>query len=90
MDIEVYCDEAYPDLFSSRHPQARYLIIGGIWLNSENRDRFKTAIHHLRDLHKIGGEFKWTKVSPSKKEFYKDLRCGLRVVFLSRYANLVF
>lgn len=73
MHIEVYCDEAYPDLFSSRHPQAHYLIIGGIWLNSENRDRFKTAIHNLRDLHKIGGEFKWTKVSPSKKDFYKDL-----------------
>jgi len=73
MNIEAYCDEAYPDLFSSHNPQARYLVIGGIWLKSDDRDRFKSAIHDLRDQHKIGGEFKWTKVSPSRKDFYKDL-----------------
>jgi hypothetical protein len=73
MDIEVYCDEAYPDLFSSQNPQARYLIIGGIWLKSDDRDHFKSSIHDLRNQYKIGGEFKWTKVSPSKKGFYKDL-----------------
>ncbi|MCE5336702.1 MAG: DUF3800 domain-containing protein, partial [Desulfobacteraceae bacterium] len=27
----------------------------------------------LRKHHKIGGEFKWTKLSPSKAEFYKAL-----------------
>lgn len=42
MNFDVYCDEAYPDLFSSKKPQARYLIIGGIWLKKENRDLFKT------------------------------------------------
>ena len=73
MNIEVYCDEAYPDFFSSQHPQARYLIIGGIWLKSDDRDHFKAPIHDLRNQHKIGGEFKWTKVSPSKIGFYKDL-----------------
>lgn len=73
MEIDVYCDEAYPDLFSSDYPQARYLIIGGVWLKVDDRERFKSAIHDLRDQYKIGGEFKWTKVSPSKVDFYKAL-----------------
>ena len=73
MNIDVYCDEAYPDLFSSNHPQARYLVIGGVWLKSDDRDRFKADIHNLRNQFKIGGEFKWTKVSPSKVQFYEAL-----------------
>lgn len=73
MNIDVYCDEAYPDLFSSKNPQARYLFIGSVWLKRDDRDRFKADIHRIRNKHKIGGEFKWTKVSPSKIDFYKEL-----------------
>ncbi|MFZ3046781.1 MAG: DUF3800 domain-containing protein [Desulfatirhabdiaceae bacterium] len=73
MKIEAYCDEAYPDLFSSENPQARYLLIGGLWLRSDDREQYKADIHKLRDFHKIGGEFKWTKISPSKINFYKAL-----------------
>jgi len=73
MNIDVYCDETYPDLFSSKHPKARYLIIGSLWLESDDRELFKGAIHDLRRQYKIGSEFKWTKVSPSKADFYKVL-----------------
>lgn len=73
MNIDVYCDEAYPDLFSSKNPQVQYLFIGSIWLKSDDRDRFKADIHRIRNEHKIGGEFKWTKISPSKVNFYKEL-----------------
>ena len=73
MNIDVYCDEAYPDLFSTNKPQAQYLIIGSVWLRSDDRERFKADIHSLRNRYKIGGEFKWTKVSPSKADFYKEL-----------------
>jgi len=73
MKIEIYCDEAHPDLFSSKSPQAQYMIIGSLWLRAEDRSDYKTAIHKLRDQYKIGGEFKWTKVSPSRIEFYKAL-----------------
>lgn len=73
MKIDVYCDEAYPDLFSSRKTPVKYLLIGGIWLNLENRSRFKSDIHALRDQYQIGGEFKWNKISRSKVEFYKNL-----------------
>ncbi len=41
MDIEVYCDEAHPDLFSSQKPKVKYMVIGSLWLKGDDRDRFK-------------------------------------------------
>jgi len=73
MKFEVYCDESRPDLLSSKNPVADYMVIGGLWLPAENRGKIKKAIHALRDKHKVGGEFKWQKVSPSRLDFYRDL-----------------
>lgn len=73
MKFEVYCDECYPDLLASCRPQATYMVIGSVWLSAENRQQYKDAIHELRNRHKIGGEFKWQKVSPSRLGFYRDL-----------------
>jgi hypothetical protein len=73
MKFEVYCDESRPDLLSSQHPPVRYLVIGSLWLRSDDRQEFKDIIHGLRDKHKIGGEFKWQKVSPSRLDFYREL-----------------
>jgi len=73
MQIEVYCDESFPDLLSSRSKQAKYMVIGSLWLPGQKREMYKLAIHHLRDQYKVGGEFKWTKVSPSRLDFYKAL-----------------
>lgn len=73
MQFEVYCDESRPDLLSSKHPQSSYMVIGSLWLPSEQRARMKADIHALRDKHHVGGEFKWQKISPSKVDFYRDL-----------------
>jgi len=73
MKIDVYCDEAYPDLFSSTKPQAKFMILGSLWLQTDSRKGYKQAIHDLRDRYLIGGEFKWRKVTPSKIDFYKSL-----------------
>lgn len=73
MKFDVYCDESRPDLLSSSRPQAQYMLIGSLWLPTECRGPFKQAIHALRNKHKIGGEFKWQKVSPSRVDFYKEL-----------------
>ncbi|HPI42789.1 MAG TPA: DUF3800 domain-containing protein [Candidatus Cloacimonas acidaminovorans] len=74
MDYDVYCDESYPDLFSSKKPKAKYLVIGSLWLCKQNRNVFKKEIHSLRDKHKMGrGEFKWKKVSKSRLAFYEEL-----------------
>lgn len=73
MQFEVYCDEAFPDLFTSAKPKARYLMIGGIWLPANLREEVKTEIKILRNQHNTWGEIKWTKVSPSRLDFYLDL-----------------
>jgi len=73
MKFEVYCDESRPDLLSSEHPNAKFMVIGGLWLPSDSRQALKDEIHSLRNRHKIGGEFKWQKISPSRIAFYEDL-----------------
>ena len=73
MEFEVYCDESRPDLLGSNKPQGQFMVLGSLWLHKEDRNTLKTAIHNLRDQHKIGGEFKWQKASPSRSDFYKQL-----------------
>ncbi len=73
MEYDIYCDESRPDLFSSGEALVSYMLIGSLWLEKAKRNEFKTAIHQLRDKHKVGGEFKWQKVSPSRLNFYLDL-----------------
>jgi len=73
MDFDVYCDESRPDVFSSKKNNARYMVIGSLWLPTALRDEMKQAIHDLRDRYKIGGEFKWRKVTPSRRDFYLEL-----------------
>jgi hypothetical protein len=73
LKFDVYCDENRPDLLGSEKSDARYMVIGGLWLPADKRSRFKQAIHELRDNHMVGGEFKWQKISPSRKKFYTKL-----------------
>lgn len=73
MDFDVYCDESRPDVFCSQRSNARYLLIGSLWLPAAARDEMKQAIHCLRDKHRVGGEFKWRKVTPSRRAFYLGL-----------------
>lgn len=73
MRFDVYCDESRPDLFSSKVRKGKFLVIGSLWLRYEDRQKFKDEIHALRNKHKIGGEFKWGKASPSRIIFYKEL-----------------
>lgn len=73
MEFDVYCDESGPELLHSQNPQSRFLVIGSLWIPRDLRNVCKVAIHELRHTFKIGGEFKWRKVSPSKLEFYTSL-----------------
>lgn len=73
MNFEVYCDESRPDLLASRKPNAKFMVIGSLWLASDDRDEFKRGIHELRNRHKMGREFKWQKVSRSRRPFYDEL-----------------
>jgi len=73
MEFDIYCDECFPDLLTSAKPKAEYVIIGSLWLPREKREEFKSVIHQLRDTHKVGGEIKSRKVSPSRLAFYQEL-----------------
>lgn len=73
MKFEVYCDETLPDLFTSSKPQGRYLLIGSLWLPADLRASVKSRIDELRQRHRVYGEMKWRKISPSKAAFYTDL-----------------
>lgn len=73
MKFDVYCDECFPDLLTSKNPKAKCVIIGSLWVESSMRDQLKAEIHALRDEHKIGGEIKSRKVSHSKLSFYRAL-----------------
>lgn len=73
MRFDVYCDESRPDLLSSSKATAQYMVIGSLWLKTKDRERFKKDIHDLRNKYKIGGEFKWQKISPSRLPFYLEI-----------------
>jgi hypothetical protein len=73
MRFEVYCDESRPDLLASSSTEGRFLVIGSVWLQAENRPRVKEALRRLRGKHKFGGELKWQKISPSSAALYREL-----------------
>lgn len=73
MDFEIYCDEAFPDVFSSEKTDHKYLMIGGLWIPAALRNNVKQKIDDLRQEHGVWGEIKWTKISPSALTFYKAL-----------------
>jgi hypothetical protein len=75
MDFDIYCDESRQEYFAAP-PQAgrqRYVLIGGLWVPTDARETLKAGLKELRERHNVHGEFKWTRVSPSRLSFYADL-----------------
>ena len=72
MNFEVYCDESRQELFTGKR-RGGFVVIGGVWLESAHREHLKARIGELRARHRVGGEFKWQKVSRSREAFYCDL-----------------
>lgn len=74
--FEVYCDESRPETIYSRKTKSiheKYMVIGGIWINQSERKKIKNKLEFLKKKHKITAEFKWTKVSPSRIDFYREV-----------------
>lgn len=70
---EVCCDETYPDLFTSANPRAKYLMIGGLWMEAAVQDEVKGRIQDLRILHDERREIKWNRITEPKIDLYTDL-----------------
>ena len=74
MKFEIYCDESRPELLVPRgQVNEKFSLLGSLWLPDHNREATKQHIKSLRAKHGTWGELKWTKVSNSKLEFYKEL-----------------
>ncbi len=73
MKFEIYCDEANPDVLTSSRPKAKYLMIGSLWLPASQRAPLKLKIQELKQKHNAWGEIKWSKISPSRLQFYLAL-----------------
>ena len=53
MDLEIYCAECRPELFSSREKNVPYLSIGGIWIPAHDRQKIKNSIQNLRKKYNV-------------------------------------
>ncbi len=75
MNFDIYCDESRQEYFATppSGSQERFVLIGGLWVITEKREELKDQIKHLRTAHDVHGEFKWTRVSPSRLPFYLDV-----------------
>lgn len=71
MDYNIYCDESC----HLEHDGQRYMILGGILCEKQNRKLIKKDILEIKRKNgvKESAEIKWNKVSPSKLNYFKEL-----------------
>ncbi len=65
----IYCDESC-HLEYDRIP---IMALGAIWCPESEHSRFGQKISEIKAKHKAKGELKWSKVSPSRLDFYLEL-----------------
>jgi hypothetical protein len=74
LKFDIYCDESHPDVFWSKsESRARFLLIGGLWLPTEERATIKASIRQLRNQYAFHEEIKWHKVHGGRRQFYNAL-----------------
>lgn len=74
MDFEVYCDESRQEYFANPlAARGKFVLLGSLWIEAQQRPILKDKIKALRETHNVQGEFKWTRVSPSRQTFYLSL-----------------
>lgn len=71
MEINVYCDESC-HLEKDRQP---VMVLGAVWCPQDSVAQIGKDIRAIKERHGLprSHEFKWTKISESKKDFYIDL-----------------
>lgn len=74
--IELYCDESRQDLFYNKGvitDNNKYIFIGGIMLDRNDRLNIKQQINDLKKEYNIKSELKWNRVTESCLELYKKM-----------------
>jgi len=69
--FNLYCDESC----HLENDGQKAMVLGAISIPDHKRGEIKSRIHAIRQRHGVSNvfEFKWTKVSPSKTNLYRDL-----------------
>ncbi|MET0118964.1 MAG: DUF3800 domain-containing protein [Sedimenticola sp.] len=67
----IYCDESCH--LENDHQKA--MVLGAIWCPLDKRREIAVRLREIKQKHGMSPDFevKWTKVGPSKKDFYLDL-----------------
>ena len=74
MHYEIYCDERCPDLLSSKRiSKNEHIVIGGVWIEKNKRDKYKRSFKKIREDNHFYSEVKWRYVSPSRLNFYLEM-----------------
>jgi len=71
--FEIYCDESYSDLFTSKKNDAKFMVIGGIWVEAQKRIEYKHSINQILKKNGFFGELKWNKILGAKIDLYKQI-----------------
>ena len=69
--FNIYCDESC----HLEHDDQEVMVLGAVWcLEDKAREAF-VRLREIREAHGLARAFeiKWTKVSPAKVEFYRDV-----------------
>ena len=76
--IELYCDESRQDLFYNKDVISntnRYIFIGGVMINREDRLEIKNKINELKKKYNLNikTELKWNRVTKKYLNLYKEM-----------------
>jgi hypothetical protein len=67
--FNIYCDESC----HLEHDGQVAMFIGGIWCPNDKAKDISIDIRNIKNKFHANGEIKWTKVSPSRLEYFKEL-----------------
>lgn len=75
---EIYCDESRQDLFFNENSitdNNKYIFIGGVMINKDNRDKIKKEINDLKEKYNLNKktELKWNRVTTKYINLYKEI-----------------
>ena len=67
----IYCDESC----HLEHDDIPVMVLGGVWCRSEESRNIAEEIRAIKAKHGLSPQFeiKWTKVSPAKLDFYREV-----------------
>lgn len=69
MTTVIYCDESC----HLEHDESKVMGLGAIWLPKSNARQLALQLRDIKRRHKAAGELKWTKVSTSRIDFYREV-----------------